>query len=186
MEVQFVSRAGEKLKHALDVFKVGVDELVCADFGCNTGGFTDCLLQRGAVKVYSVDTGYGVIDWKLRNDPRVVVIERTNAMYVSFPEKADLISIDTGWTRQKNILPNALRNLKSDGLIITLVKPHYEADKKQLKKGKVKEEELQTVLEQVEDDIRNLGLEIVGKVQSPILGKKGGNVEFLYMITRSS
>ncbi|HTL27962.1 MAG TPA: SAM-dependent methyltransferase, partial [Tepidisphaeraceae bacterium] len=105
--MDFVSRAGQKLLHALDEFKIGVTDKVCADLGCSTGGFTDCLLRRGAKKVYAVDTGYGVLDWKLRNDPRVVVIERTNAMHVELPEKVQVVSIDVAWTKQRNILPSA-------------------------------------------------------------------------------
>src|SRR4051812_11330036 len=98
----FISRAGQKLDHALTAFGVGVGGLVCADLGSNTGGFVDCLLQRGASRVYAVDTGYGVLDWKLRKDPRVVVMERTNAMHVRLPEPVDLVTIDVAWTRQRH------------------------------------------------------------------------------------
>jgi 23S rRNA (cytidine1920-2'-O)/16S rRNA (cytidine1409-2'-O)-methyltransferase len=101
----FVSRAGLKLDHALTAFAVDVTGLVCADLGCNAGGFTDCLLQRGAAKVYAVDTGYGALDWKLRKDPRVVVMERTNAMHVTLPEPVGFVCIDVAWTRQRRILP---------------------------------------------------------------------------------
>ena len=100
-------RAGQKLEHALVRFAIDVNGLVCADLGCSTGGFTDCLLQRGAAKVFAVDTGYGVLDWKLRKDPRVVVMERTNAMHVQLPEPANLVTIDVAWTRQQHILPAA-------------------------------------------------------------------------------
>src|SRR5436309_2115272 len=99
----FVSRAGQKLDHALDVFKIDVAGLTCADLGCNVGGFVDCLLQRGAAKVYAVDTGYGVLDWKLRKDARVIVMERTNAMHVALPERVTLVTIDVAWTRQQYI-----------------------------------------------------------------------------------
>src|SRR3989338_453425 len=111
----FVSRAGGKLDHALNSFKVDVKDLICADFGASTGGFTDCLLQHGAKKVYAIETGYGVLDYKLRKDPRVVVMERSNAMHVELPEKADLITIDTSWTKLENVVPNALKNLKAGG-----------------------------------------------------------------------
>src|SRR5438034_4090953 len=103
----FVSRAGQKLEHALSIFGVDVTGFVCADLGCSTGGFTDCLLQRGAAKVYAVDTGYGVLDWKLRTNERVVVMERTNAMHVTLPEPVDLVTIDVAWTKQRHILPAA-------------------------------------------------------------------------------
>src|SRR3989344_8494735 len=109
---QFVSRAGEKLQHALSIFDISVKNKIVADFGSSTGGFVDCLLQNGAQKVYSVDVSYGELAWKLRNDQRVVVMERTNAMHVTLPEKMDFITIDVGWTRQKLILPNVFANLK--------------------------------------------------------------------------
>src|SRR5690242_644761 len=102
---RFVSRAGEKLDHALTTFKVDVKGWVCADFGANAGGFTDCLLSRCAAKVYAIDTGYGALEWKLRTDPRVVVMERTNAMHVELPEQVDLVTIDVAWTKQRLILP---------------------------------------------------------------------------------
>ena len=122
---KFASRAGEKLQFALDKFEIIVHDLIAADFGSSTGGFVDCLLQNGIKKVYSVDTSYGELAWKLRNDPKVIVMERTNAMHVVLPEKTDFISIDTGWTKQKMVLPNAINNLKPNGRIITLIKPHY-------------------------------------------------------------
>src|SRR3989344_5859632 len=133
----FVSRAGEKLQYALDNFKILVKDKIVADFGSSTGGFVDCSLTNGASKVYAVEVGYGTLDWKLRNDTRVVVLERANAMHVVLPEKVDFISIDVGWTRQKLILPNAFTNLKVGGKIVVLIKPHYEADKRYLRKGKL-------------------------------------------------
>src|SRR5688572_17870582 len=101
----FVSRAGLKLDHALSHFGIDVAGFVCADLGCNVGGLTDCLLQRGAAKVYAIEKGYGVIEWRLRKDPRVVVMERTNAMHVQLPERVDLVTIDVAWTRQLLIRP---------------------------------------------------------------------------------
>src|ERR1700690_3710153 len=103
----YVSRAGQKLEHALRSFAIDPTGKICADLGCSTGGFTDCLLQHGASKVYAVDTGYGVLDWKLRKDSRVVVMERVNAMHVQLPELVDVVSIDVAWTRQRRILPSA-------------------------------------------------------------------------------
>src|ERR1041384_1734333 len=106
----YVSRGGLKLAGALDAFNVDVKGWICADLGCNVGGFTDCLLQRGAAKVYAVDTGYGAFAWKLRNDPRVVVMERTNTLYLQPPAVGiDLVVIDLGWTRQIHAIPAALR-----------------------------------------------------------------------------
>src|SRR3569623_3840043 len=111
----FVSRAGQKLDHALTAFAIDVAGLTCADLGSNVGGFVDVLLQRGAAKVYAVEKGYGVLEWKLRKDPRVVVMERTNAMHVTLPEKVDLVTIDVAWTRQRHILPAARLLLKDEG-----------------------------------------------------------------------
>jgi len=178
---KFVSRGGEKLEFAIKHFKIEVKDKICADFGCSTGGFTDCLLQNGAKKVYSVDTAYGELAWKLRNDPRVVVMERTNAMHVSLPEKADLIAIDTGWTKQAKVIPNALANLKKDGVIVSLIKPHYEAGK-----NKLGDEEIEAVLEEVKREIVEAGGEILGIVESPILGGRAGNREFLVVLRVSS
>lgn len=184
--IPFVSRAGEKLEFALDNFEVDVKGKIVADFGSSTGGFVDCLLSRGAEKVYSVDTSYGELAWKLRNDSRVVVMERTNAMHVTLPVKVDLITIDTSWTKQEKVIENALGNLKGGGLIISLIKPHYEAQKGQLEKGKLKDEFVDMVLDKVEADIRNNGGKVIKKIESPILGEKGKNKEFLFLIVHQN
>src|SRR4051812_41870582 len=177
-EKRFVSRAGLKLDHALNAFGVGAAGKVCADLGSNTGGFVDCLLQRGAVKVYAVDTGYGVLEWKLRKDPRVVVMERTNAMHVVLPESVQVVTIDVAWTKQRHILPAARRLLAPDGFVVTLIKPHYEADPSQLLKGVLPEEQLEAVVAAVGTDVAASGFELVRTVRSPILGAKG-NAEVL-------
>ncbi len=176
--MSFVSRAGQKLDHALTSFDVDVTHLICADFGSNTGGFVDCLLQRGAAKVFAIDTGYGTLEWKLRNDPRVVVMERTNAMHVELPEKMSLITIDVAWTKQRLILPAARRVLGDGGEVITLIKPHYEADKNLLRRGILGEKHLAEVVAQVEADIAAAGFDVIAKVDSPITGR-GGNRELL-------
>ncbi|MEM8875583.1 MAG: SAM-dependent methyltransferase [Planctomycetota bacterium] len=173
----FVSRGGRKLDHALDAFGIDIAGLTCADFGCSTGGFTDCLLQRGAARVFAVDTGYGVLDWKLRNDERVTVMERTNALHVELPEPVDLITIDASWTRQRLILATAARNLTASGQVVTLVKPHYEADKSLLFKGRLPEAHLDQVLTAVREDVAGAGFTIIGETPSPITGGSGGNVE---------
>ena len=191
---RFASRAGEKLQFALDTFNIDVTGLTCADFGSSTGGFVDCLLAAGVTKVYSVDTAYGELAWKLRNDKRVVVIERTNAMHVVLPpplheatdghsEKVDLVTIDVGWTKQEKILPNALINLKPDGKIITLIKPHYEAPDS-VRRGRLDEDQLGGVLESVVNKIEGLGMKVIQKVESPIRGGKAGNKEFLFLIAK--
>src|ERR1041384_316105 len=118
---RFASRGGLKLRHALDEFGLDVRGLACADFGANVGGFTDCLLQAGADRVFAVDTGDGNLAWTLRNDPRVIVMERTNALHAEAPAPVDLIAIDLGWTPQRHAIPGALRWLKPDGRIVTLI-----------------------------------------------------------------
>ncbi|HEX4123282.1 MAG TPA: SAM-dependent methyltransferase [Tepidisphaeraceae bacterium] len=178
----FVSRAGAKLQHALSQFRIEVRDAICADLGSNVGGFADCLLQAGAARVYCIDTGYGVLDWKLRKDPRVVVMERTNAMHAVLPDAVGLVTIDVAWTRQRNILPAARRMLGKDGKIVTLIKPHYEADKRWLRGGVLMADRVEEVLEQVRRDIAAAGLKLHGITRSPILGNKG-NAEFLAYLT---
>ncbi len=184
MDKKFVSRAGQKLDHALDVFLVEVKGKVCADLGCSTGGFTDCLLQRGASKVYAIDTAYGELDWNLRNDDRVVVMERTNALNVELPELVDIVVIDVGWTKQEKIIPKALEMLKDKGDIVSLLKPQYEAERNQLKKGVVIEEELPLIVEKAKRDLESTGVTIKDITESPIKGDKGGNTEYLMWIKK--
>jgi 23S rRNA (cytidine1920-2'-O)/16S rRNA (cytidine1409-2'-O)-methyltransferase len=176
--MSFVSRAGQKLDHALTTFEINVTGRACADLGSNVGGFVDCLLQRGAAKVYTVDTGYGALDWKLRKDARVVVMERTNAMHVALPEAVSLVTVDVAWTKQRLILPAARRLLTDDGDVVTLIKPHYEAEPAMLRKGVLPEENLDAVVEKVKYDIGQTGFELRRTVRSPIKGT-GGNVELL-------
>lgn len=170
----YVSRAGDKLAFALEKFKISALGKICADLGCSTGGFTDCLLQLGAAKVYSVDTGYGVLAYKLRNNPRVVVLERTNALHVHLPEKMDLISIDVGWTPQRLILPHARSILKPGGEIVSLLKPHYE-----IKKARLNPEESEQIAQVVQREILASGSIICDLIKSPLVGQKGGNIEYL-------
>ena len=199
--LQFVSRAGLKLDHALREFKFDVTGLRCADFGCNVGGFTDCLLQRGAVKVYAIDTGYGTLAYKLRTDPRVIVMERTNALHVEPPRNAsetdansgvDLVVIDLAWTPQRLAIPAALRWLKPNGRIITLVKPHYELEEAEKKAllldGRLDSADAHRVLERVLASMPVWGATPIQHVLSPITGGKSsrgakgaGNIEFLVL-----
>lgn len=174
----FVSRAGEKLEAAMAAFGIEAAGVVCADLGCNAGGFTDCLLKRGAVRVYAVDTGYGVLDYKLRKDPRVVVMERTNAMHVELPEKVGLVVVDVSWTKQAKILPSARRLLAEGGEVVSLIKPHYEAPKAWLRQGVLPGEKLAEVVEAVKAEIAAAGWQVRGLVNSPIKGT-GGNAEVL-------
>jgi 23S rRNA (cytidine1920-2'-O)/16S rRNA (cytidine1409-2'-O)-methyltransferase len=179
---EFVSRAGQKLEHALSTFDRDVTAAVCADLGSNTGGFVDCLLQRGAAKVYAIDTGYGALEWKLRKDPRVVVMERTNAMHATLPELVDVVSIDVAWTKQRHILPAARRMLKDGGFVLTLIKPHYEADPAQLRGGVLPEDSVDAVVESVvAGAVRDAGFDVAGVTRSPIKGAKG-NAEVLALL----
>ena len=182
MNNKFVSRAGKKLEFALSNWQIDIHDKICADLGCSTGGFTDCLLDKGAKKVYAVDTAYGVLDWKLRNDKRVAVMERTNALNLNLPEKMDFICIDVGWTPQARIMPKALSLLKKDGNIISLLKPHYEADKSWLTRGKLDEKYYDKVLVKVKSDLIKANANLIDLVASPIIGAKGGNKEFLMWI----
>lgn len=163
----------------MEAFSIDVNGKICADLGCSTGGFTDCLLQRGARKVYSVDTGYGVLDWGLRNDERVVVLERTNALHVALPEPVDFICIDASWTRQRLLIPKALELLKKEGDIVTLLKPHYEAAARHLRAGKLLDDKIDETLQEVMDSLQTLAEVAGGPLLSPLVGKKGGNAEYL-------
>ena len=178
---KYASRAGEKLEFALKSFNLDVNGLICADFGSSTGGFVDCLLQHGAKKVYAVETGYGLLDWKLRNDARVVVMEKTNAVYVELSEKVDVVTVDTGWTKQSIILPSAYKNLKADGWVLSLVKLSFEVGKEG---RQVQESEdvagVEKLLKKISIAIANSGFTVVDSVKSPILGAKGKNIEYLF------
>ncbi len=194
-----MSRAGLKLAAALDGFELDVAGMRCADLGCHAGGFTDCLLQRGAATVYAIDTGYGVLDYRLRNDPRVTVMERTNALHCEPPETVDLVTIDVGWTKQRHVIPAALRWLAADpgtgmgsgGLIITLVKPHYELDETQrktlLRDGAISHAEAGTVVERTVAGFEALGALAIAVLISPLTGAKSarrggpGNREYLVL-----
>jgi 23S rRNA (cytidine1920-2'-O)/16S rRNA (cytidine1409-2'-O)-methyltransferase len=180
----YVTRAGRKLHHALAEFGVSPAGLVCADLGSHEGGFVDCLLQHGAAKVYSVDTSYGTLAWKLRKDPRVVVMERTNAMHVTLPEKVDLVTIDVGWTPQRRILPRTLSLLKPGGCVIDLVKPQYEAAEDERRSGVVPADRVPEILQRVRKVIEECGFQVAAETTSPILGS-GGNTELLFLLTAS-
>jgi 23S rRNA (cytidine1920-2'-O)/16S rRNA (cytidine1409-2'-O)-methyltransferase len=178
----YVSRGGTKLAAALRAFKVNPASWVCADFGSHVGGFVDCLLQHGAARVYAVEPGYGVLDYRLRNDPRVVVRERTNALEFACPEPCDLVTIDVGWTQQRLILPAARRCLKPEvGRVVSLVKPQYEAPQEWLHGGVLPGERLEQVLGTCRTDVRELGWQIIGETVSPLAGH-GGNVECLWLL----
>ena len=192
-ERRFVSRAGDKLDHALNAFDLAVEGMRCADFGCNVGGFTDCLLSRGARQVTAIDTGYGVLAWKLRSDERVTVLERTNALHAEVPPDGnDLVVIDLAWTPQRLALPAAMNWLAEGGRVVSLIKPHYELseDRKHLLQGGFLPQELAPeVLEETLDSMAELGWKVLKTTQSPLVGGKSsrkrgvpGNIEYLAML----
>lgn len=181
-DLPYVSRGGLKLEQALNLFDVDPSGLVCLDVGASTGGFTDCLLQRGAKRVYAVDVGKGLLHPKLREDQRVVVLEGINARYLTpsyFPEKMDLITVDVSFISLKKVLPALKDLLKDNGLIIALIKPQFELSPREVKKGVVRDPKLHfKVVNEIWEFAKNLGFEPLGVVESPILGAKG-NKEFL-------
>ena len=177
----YVSRAGLKLAAALDAFGVDPAGKVCADLGSHVGGFVDVLLRRGARRVYAIDTAYGLLDHRLRRDSRVVVMERTNALHVQLPEPCHLVTIDVGWTRQQHILPAAARLVAEDGRIISLVKPHYEADRSQLCCGVLPEELVEPVVSNVYRQCERIGLEVLARTDSPVRGRAGNREVFLLL-----
>jgi len=182
----FVSRAGGKLEHALVTFGISVEGKVCADLGSCTGGFVDCLLKYGAKKVYAVDTAYGELDWGLRNDNRVVVMERTNALHVILPEKVDFLSVDVGWTPQAQILPHIFELVHPEGDIVSLLKPQYETDLEISDSDDLSEVEAwtQSLLSMIEEK-KGESLYLKGVDKSPVLGRRKGTVEYLLWLKPS-
>ncbi len=184
---RFVSRGGEKLMGALGAFPVNPEGLVCADVGASTGGFSDCLLQHGAVRIYAIDVGKGILHWKLRSDPRVVVMEETNARYVeSLPELVQLLVCDASFISLKTLLPVFVRWLAQDANVITLIKPQFEAGRVDVARGDgvVRDPIIhRRVLEDVLDFVQKQGLGVKGLIRSPLLGPKG-NTEFLAWLDR--
>ena len=199
-EKRFVSRGGLKLEHALIEFGVDVTGLRCADLGCSTGGFTDCLLQRGAAHVTSIDTAYGILDYRLRIDDRVTVVERTNALHSepgSSAELVDLVVIDLGWTPQSRAIPAALRWLRPEprARIITLIKPHYEKSAHDRtgpeRGGRLAHDEALAVVERILQGFPGEGVAPLAVTESPITGGKSarrgqGNAEWLALLGRVS
>ncbi len=180
-----VGRGADKLAFALSAFQMDATGAVCCDLGSHVGGFVDAWLRHGAERVYAVDTGYGVLDWRLRNDPRVVVLERTNALHLALPERVDLVSVDVGWTPQARILPVAASLLRPRGRIVSLVKPQYEADKRtELRRGqgRVLRSAVPCILHRVLHAARELDLPLLGPVETPLRGGKGGNPEFFLVL----
>ena len=186
--LKYVSRGGLKLEKAMATFPIDLTGAICGDIGASTGGFTDCMLQNGAVKVYSVDVGYGQLAWKLREDPRVVCMERTNARYLTHeqvPDELDFASVDVSFISLKLILPALCGLLKEKGHVACLVKPQFEAGKEKVgKKGVVRDPAVHLeVLENFLVHAKESGFTVLGLTYSPIRGPEG-NIEYLGFIEK--
>ncbi len=193
---KFVSRGGEKLEAALQAFNLNIETFICADVGASTGGFTDCLLQHGAARVYSIDVGHGILDWKLRRDPRVVVMEGSNARLInSLPEPMQVITIDVSFISLKILLPvvrdwlfkEGDDNQHLQGKVIALIKPQFEAGRQQVgrNKGVIRDPLIHhQVLLDILGFAEELGYAVRGLIRSPLTGPKG-NVEFLVWLDAS-
>ncbi len=183
----FVSRGGIKLDHALDEFRLDVRGKVAADIGASTGGFTDCLLKRGASRVYAIDVGYGQLDYRLRQDRRVVVMERVNARYpISLPEKVDLATIDLSFISVTKVIPSVAQILKEDGYLVVLVKPQFESRKGEVGKGGIiKDPQLHAaILGRFIVWVVDNGFRLKGLIVSPILGTEGNKEFFVLLRTK--
>ncbi len=182
-KMPFVSRGGYKLDKALKVFPISLEGKTMADLGASTGGFTDCALQNGAAKVFALDVGYGQLAWKLRNDPRVVNMERTNVRFLeedSLGEKVDVVTIDVAFISLDKVLPAAYKILKDDGVLVALIKPQFEAGREKIgKKGVVRDKAVHLeVIRHVLAFARDIGFVPLGLSYSPIKGPEG-NIEYL-------
>ena len=181
--LRYVSRGGLKLEKAMQLFPIKLENTVCMDIGASTGGFTDCMLQNGATKVYAVDVGYGQLDWKLRGDPRVVCMERTNARYLTheqIPEELDFASVDVSFISLRLILPALDGLLSPEGEAVCLVKPQFEAGREKVgKKGVVRDPAVHLeVLEAFLEHAKESNFTVLGITYSPIRGPEG-NIEYL-------
>ena len=184
----YVSRSGDKLAAALDAFHIDPKGTIGLDVGCSTGGFTDCLLQRGATRIYAVDVGYGQFEWRLRQDSRVVLLERTNIRYVdrtAVPELIDLAVIDVSFISLTLVLPAVVHLLNSAAVIVALVKPQFEVGKGQVGRGGIVRDDVQreAVTEKVIHCAAQLGFQLKGVLDSPVIGRKG-NREILVGFAR--
>jgi 23S rRNA (cytidine1920-2'-O)/16S rRNA (cytidine1409-2'-O)-methyltransferase len=184
----YVSRSGDKLAAALDTFHIDPRGTIGLDVGCSTGGFTDCLLQRGARRIYAIDVGYGQFAWRLRQDSRVVLLERTNIRYVdraAIPEPIDLAVIDVSFISLTLVLPAVIHLLNGAAVIVALVKPQFEVGKGQVGRGGIVRDDAQreAVTEKVIHCAAQLGFQLTGVLDSPVIGRKG-NREILVGLTR--
>ena len=186
---RFVGRGGKKLEHAFHFFSLDVHNMICLDVGASTGGFTDCLLQNGAKKVFAIDVGYGQLAWKLRTDPRVVTIERTNIRYMkpdALPESVDLVTIDVSFISLKKTVPQVVQFMKKQASIVALIKPQFEVGKGHVGKGGVVRDPLlhSKVIRELSDFFHQKGFACESVVPSPLRGPKG-NKEFFILLKSS-
>lgn len=185
-DLPYVGRGGLKLKSALDFFHINPDGRIIMDIGCSTGGFTDCVLQEKARRVYAVDVGYGQIDWKLRQDPRVLLLEKTNIRYLQkerVPEPVDLILIDVSFISLTQVLQKSLEFLHGSGEIIALIKPQFEVGREMVEKGGVIKDESKRrhAVETIRAFAESLGLTVIGIFECPVRGQKGNREYFIYL-----
>lgn len=188
-QMKYVSRGGYKLEKAIDAFGISLEGKICLDIGASTGGFTDCMLQNGAAKVYAIDVGYGQFAWKLRNDERVVCLEKTNVRYVTHeqvPDEGDFASIDVSFISLTKVLPAVLGVLGEKGQLVCLIKPQFEAGREKVgKKGVVRDKNVhKEVIEKIAAYVRTQNLGILGLSFSPIKGPEG-NIEYLIYLDKS-
>ena len=186
VDIPFVSRGGLKLEAALDFFSLETEGAVAMDIGCSTGGFTDCLLKRGALKVYAVDVGYGQFDWTLRKDPKVVLLEKTNIRYLdrsAVAESMDLVVIDVSFISLLKVLPKAFEFLKDRGDVLALVKPQFEVGRGLVGKGGIVKDESArlSAVEKIRQGAGSMGFSVVGYFESPVAGQKGNREYFVYL-----
>lgn len=186
----YVSRGGYKLEKAMEVFPVTIEGKICMDIGSSTGGFTDCMLQNGASKVYSIDVGYGQLAWKLRNDERVICMEKTNVRYITeeqVPDKPQFASVDVSFISLTKVIPPALNVMSDDAQLVCLIKPQFEAGREKVgKKGVVRDKKVhEEVILKIIDFAFEIGLNVIGIDFSPIKGPEG-NIEYLIMLDRKN
>ncbi|ONI37687.1 rRNA methyltransferase [Candidatus Epulonipiscium fishelsonii] len=185
-KMKYVSRGGFKLEKAVSSFKISLDEKICMDVGASTGGFTDCMLQEGAKKVYAIDVGYGQLAWKLRQDERVVCLEKTNMRYITadtIKDKIDFCSIDVSFISLTKILPSVKPLLANSGTVVALIKPQFEAGREQVEKnGVVRSPKVhEQVINMICENVQNMGFKILGLDFSPIKGPEGNREYLIYL-----
>lgn len=188
-EPKYVSRGGFKLEAALDHFKLDVTGMVAMDAGISTGGFTDCLLQNGVTKVYGIDVGHGQVHEKMRNNPAVILLEKTNLRLLEkLPELVDLVTLDLSFISLLKVMPAVIKQLKPQGKIIALIKPQFEAERQDIRRGGIVKDEAvhRKVIDKVITGMQSLGFTCQGIIDSPILGAASGNKEFLGLFVKTN